>query len=323
MTDLYDVIIIGGGPAGLTAAQYTARANLATLLIDDPQRFGALSLSRIIENYPGLPEPTSGQMLLGTFRAQAERFGALCRDEQVFGVTLDGETKEVRGQDHTWRGRTLIIASGSMARAADIPGEARYLGRGVSYCATCDAPFFRGLTVCVVGDSEMAIKEAEHLAGFAQTVHLIMAGKGDTLPPLPAAVRLHPTTRLLAIEGDDLVRAVHLRNLSSGNQEQLAVDGVFLYLQGAEPAVAFLDDKLLRGERSCILTHEGVETAVPGVFAAGDVTCAAVRQVVVSAAQGCLAALAAEKYLRQRKRLRLDWGEAHRGAAPFTVLPKA
>lgn len=308
MTELYDVIIIGGGPAGLTAAQYTARAHLTTLLINDPRRAGALSLSQIIENYPGLLEPTSGQTLLATFRAQAERFGALCLDDVVSGVTLDGEVREVRGQAHTWRGRTLIIASGSMDRMASIPGEARYLGRGVSYCATCDAPFFRDLTVCVVGESAIALQEAEHLAGFARTVHLITTGKGAGHAALPAAVRHHPSSRLVAIEGDDLVRAVRLRHLDSGQEEVLATEGVFLYLHGAEPAVAFLDDALLRGERSCIMTHEAVETSVPGVFAAGDVICAAVRQVVISAAQGCLAALAAEKYLRQSTRLRLDWG---------------
>jgi len=307
-TGVYDVIIIGGGPAGLTAAQYSARANLTTLLLEAPRNSSALAFASTIENYPGLMLPTSGQELLTTFRTQAERFGAQCREEAVLGVQLDGEVKEVQGEARLWQGRAIIIASGSMARAANIPGEASYLGRGVSYCATCDAPFFRGLTICVAGDSADTLKEAEYLAGFAQTVHLLWGAKGLDCPSLPANVHLHPATRLVAIEGDDVVRAVRLKDLASGHEEELAADGVFLYLHGTEPAVGFLEDKLFRGERACILTHDAVETSIPGVFAAGDVICAAVRQVVVSAAQGCLAALAAEKYLQQRKRLRLDWG---------------
>jgi len=309
MSELYDVLIVGGGPAGLTAAQYAARANLATLLVSDPGRSGALALTRIIENYPGLATPTSGEELIATFRAQAERFGAECLEEAVYGVQLDGEIKEIRGAERTWQGRAVIVASGSMARAADIPGETHYLGKGVSYCATCDAPFYRGLSVCVVGDSAAALQAAVHLAGIAQTVHLLLTGPATAPPDLPATIQLHPSSRLAAIAGDELVRSVRLRQLTSGHEEELAVDGVFLYLHGAEPEIGFLNGRLSLGERSCILTHEAVATALPGVFAAGDVTCAAVRQVVVSAAQGCLAALAAEKYLHQRRRLRLDWGE--------------
>lgn len=307
--ELFDVIIIGGGPAGLTAAQYAARASLATLVLDSSQADGALKLSGLIENYPGLPEPVTGRELLDRFREQAVKFGAIYRKEQVLGVKLDGEVKEVQGEADTYRGKTVIIATGSMARPADIPGEARYLGKGVSYCATCDAPFFRGLTVCVVGDGEEALKEADHLAGFARCVHLLMPGQSPEREDLAPAIQLRPFSRLLAIEGDEVVKAVRIRHLDSGREEQLETDGVFLYLHGAAPAIGFLDAAVSLGEKSCILTHESVATSVPGAYAAGDVTCAAVRQVVVSAACGCLAALEAEKYLHQRKRHRLDWAK--------------
>lgn len=309
MSDLYDVIIIGGGPAGLTAAQYAARANLRVLVLDRPESVGALSLSGKIENYPGVPEPMSGSALLDVFRKQALKFGANCIEEQVVGVKLEGEVKEVHGPGNTYLGKTVIVATGSMARQADIPGEAHYLGKGVSYCTTCDAAFFRGLTVCVVGDSEHVLDEAEFLAGFAKSVYLIASRPLPAKDAADATIRLVAPAKLVAIEGDAVVTSVRIRHLDSGKEERMETDGVFIYLHGAAPAVDFLDAAVSRGGKSCILTHQATLTSIPGVYAAGDVTCAAVRQVVVSAAYGCIAALEAEKFLRQRKSHRFDWAK--------------
>jgi len=307
--ETHDVIIIGAGPAGLTAAQYAARAGLEVLVLEKPQATGALTLTNRIENYPGLLEPVSGPELLALFRQQAEQFGATFQHDQVMRVDLAGEVKEVYGQAETYRGKTVIIASGSMGRVADIPGEAAFLGKGVSYCATCDGPFFRGLQVLVVGDSDAAVHEAAHLVGFAEKVTLITTAKSFDHPDLDPAISVIPQAKLLAIYGDQVVKQVTIRHLAAGRDEQLAMDGVFIYLQGATPAVEFLDGSVSTGDKSCVLTHQATITSLPGVFAAGDVTCAAVRQVVVSAAYGCIAALQAESYLLQRSGLKVDWAK--------------
>lgn len=308
MGEIFDVIVIGGGPAGLTAAQYAARANLKVIVLASPQDAGAMQLAGLIENYPGLTEPLSGRELLDLFREQARNFGADYREEKVLSVQLGTEIKEVYGLTESYQSRSVIIASGSMSRPADIPGEARYLGKGVSYCATCDAPFFRGLTVCVVGDGEETLREAEYLAGFAKQIYLLSARTGKEPEGGVPFQRLSPA-RLVAIEGDDLVRRIRIRHLDGSGEEEIPTDGVFIYLHGATPAVDFLDSAVTQGETSCILTHQATQTSLPGVFAAGDVTCSAVRQVVVSAAYGCIATLEAEKYLHQRPTHRFDWAK--------------
>src|SRR5208283_4050591 len=174
MTDtVYDTIIIGGGPAGLSAAQYSSRATMKTVVLDKSATAGALAYASLIENYPGLSSAISGRDLRELFLKQALAFGAGYAEAQVIGVYLDGEIKEVFTMDKTYHGKTVIIATGSMGRKASIPGEAEFLGRGVSYCAICDAAFYRGKTVCVVGDSEEAIKEAGLLTRFAEIVYLI------------------------------------------------------------------------------------------------------------------------------------------------------
>lgn len=310
--EIFDVIVIGGGPAGLTAAQYASRANLKVIVLEKAQSAGALALSGQIENYPGFLEPVSGKALLEIFREQARKFGAKFQDEQVYGVNFDAEIKEVSGLEKTYLGRSVIIATGSMARKAEIPGEAQYIGKGVSYCATCDAAFFRGLTVCVVGDSEEAVSEAEHLLTFARTVYLITSARAPKRQDLHPALRILAHSRLGSIAGEDVVQQISIIDHDDGSVQQLPMDGVFIYLHGAAPSVDFLDSSVSRGDKSCILTHQATATSIPGVYAAGDVTCLAVRQVVVSAAFGCIAALEAEKYLRQRKALKYDWAkEAH------------
>src|SRR5208283_4688082 len=246
---LYDVVIIGGGPAGLSAAQYAARAKLKTVVIDKSSTAGSLAYASLIENYPGLENPMTGKELLEFFRKQALVFGAEYVESQVIGCSLQGEIKEVLTMDRTFQAKTVIVATGSMGRKATIKGEADFLGRGVSYCAICDAAFFKGKTVCVIGDSEEAVKEAGVLTRFAETTYLIA-----------------PSQKLKVRDDHPVLKMDTLR---------------------------------------IILGH--TVTSLPGVFAAGDVTCTEVRQVIVAAANGCVAALSAEKYIFQRKRRRYDW----------------
>jgi thioredoxin reductase (NADPH) len=313
--ELYDVIIIGGGPAGLSAAQYASRANLKTVVLDKSSTAGALAYTSKIENYPGLIEPVSGKELLDIFRNQAVKFGAEYIQAQVVGVKFDGEKKEVYSMDRAYHGKTVIVATGSMGRKPGISGEEKFLGRGVSYCAICDAAFFRDQVVCVLGDSEEAVKEAGLLAEFAKTVYLIAPSgelKVEADHPVLASPKVDvlKNQRVTSIEGSDVVTSIKLKDVTTGDEQELPMDGVFVYLYGTQPVVDFLDTAVPLGEKTCIMTHRMMETSIPGVYAAGDVTCAEVRQVVISAAYGCIAALSAEKYIHHRKRTRFDWAKS-------------
>jgi thioredoxin reductase (NADPH) len=311
--DIYDVVIIGGGPAGLTAAQYASRAKLKTVVLDKSSTAGALAFTGHIENYPGLLAPMSGKELLDLFRKQAVDFGAEYRGEtQVVGVSLADDIKEVYTMDKTFRGKSVIIATGSMGRKATIAGEAEFLGRGVSYCAVCDAAFFKGRDVCVLGDSEEAVKEAVYLTRFAARVCLVGPGKQLAVEPdypgLDApnlTVVLH--TRVTAIEGGETVERIRTKTVE-GVEGVHDVAGVFVYIQGNRPIVDFLGGTAEISENECLVSNRMMGTSLRGVFAAGDVTCTEVRQVVIAAAHGCVAALSAEMFLHHRGRRRYDWG---------------
>jgi len=314
MTDtVYDVVIIGGGPAGLSAAQYAARSNLKTVVIDKSPDAGALAYSSKIENYPGVPEPLSGPELLDIFRKQAVNFGAEYVEKQVVGVKLGDDMKEVYTIDQAYVGKTMIIATGSMGRKATIKGEAQFLGRGVSYCAICDAAFYKGMTVCVIGDSEEAVKEAGLLTRFAQIVYLISPSKGlkveDDHPTLRSEnLKVLKGQSVTSIEGNEVVERIRMVD-SDHNETALELSGVFVYLHGSKPIIDFLGEAIELSEEECVVTNRMMQTSIPGVFAAGDVTCTEVRQVVIAASNGCIAALSAEMYLHHRKRHKYDWAK--------------
>lgn len=310
---VYDVVIIGGGPAGLSAAQYAARSNLRTIVVDKSATAGALAFTSRIENYPGLPRSMSGKELLDIFREQAISFGAEYVEEQVTGVRLDSEIKEVYTFDKTYQGRTVIIATGSMGRKPSIKGEKEFLGKGVSYCAICDAAFFRGSTVCVIGDSEEAVKEAGLLSRFADTVYLVSPSKklkvDDDYPTLRIQnIKVLNGQSVKSIEGSEVVERIHMSD-AEGKESTLDVSGVFVYLHGTKPVIDFLGEAIELSEEECIISNKMMETSIPGVFAAGDVVCTEVRQVVIAAAHGCIAALSAEKHIHHRKRRKYDWGK--------------
>ncbi len=313
MSDLYDVIIIGGGPAGLSAAQYAARAKLKTIVLDKSPSAGALAFAHKIENYPGLTTPLTGKELLNIFRNQAIGFGAEYAEAQVIGANLSGNVKEVFTMDKNYSGKAVIIATGSMGRKPTIKGEAEFLGRGTSYCAICDAAFYKGKTVCVIGDSEEAVKEAGLLTKFADTVYLISPSSKLKVESDHPALKTQNLKVILgqsvtSIEGSEIVERIRMVDTDK-KETILELSGVFVYLHGSKPIIDFLGGAVELSEDECVVTNRMMETSIPGVFAAGDMTCTEVRQVVVAAANGCVAALSAERYITHRKRRRFDWAK--------------
>lgn len=313
--NLYDLVIIGGGPAGLSAAQYASRAKLKTVVLDKSRTAGALAFTHRIENYPGIVEPLSGGEMLDLFRKQALNFGAEYVDDvQVVGLNLVGEEKEVFTMGESYKGRTVLIATGSMGRKPTIKGEGEFLGRGVSYCAICDANFFRGKEVSVLGDSEEAVKEAILLTKFASVVYLLAPAVelkvAADYPGLDTDnLKVMTGCRVKEIRGGDAVEAVDYTDADK-NAQSLELTGVFVYIQGSQPVVDFLMGAVEQGENGCIKVNREMETSLPGVFAGGDVICTEVRQVVLAAADGCMAALSAEKHIQGRGRLKSDWAKS-------------
>jgi len=310
--NIYDVIIIGGGPAGLAAAQYASRAKLKTIVLDKSATAGALAYTSHIENYPGVLGPISGKELLDIFRKQALDFGAEYVIAQVVGVKIDSEIKEVYTMGASYKGRSIIVATGSMGRKPTIKGEAEFLGKGVSYCAVCDAAFYKGRLVCVIGNSEEAVKEAGYLTKFAETVYLISPTKElkvEQHPVLEAAnLKVLKGTVVTAIEGTETVEKIKLMDQEK-KESELSLDGVFVYMHGSKPVVDFLSGTMSLTEEECIESNRMMETPESGVFAAGDVTCTEVRQVVTAVSNGAVAALSAEKYIHHRSRHKYDWGK--------------
>jgi len=309
----YDVVVIGGGPAGLTAAIYAARANLKTVVLDKHPKAGALGMTQRIENYPGIPEPISGAELLEILRRQAIQFGAEYVQAQVTGADLLKDPKEIFSSAGTFYGRTVIIATGAMGHKPSIPGEAKLVGKGVSYCAVCDAPFFAGKDVAVIGDNDEALEELAFVSRFAKTVYLISHHKEPKASPevVERARQLSNivwlmNTRVVAIEGEEKVTGIIIER--EGVRERLPVAGVFVYLLGTKPVTDFLNGQVELTPQGCIkVDPETKMTNVPGVFAVGDVTCKEIRQAVIAAAEGAIAALEADKFLRKRTKARSDW----------------
>lgn len=311
----YDVVIIGGGPAGATAAIYTARAGLKTLVIDKGLTAGALGITGKIANYPGILEEVSGAELLERMRKQAESFGAIFTQDRVQGVDLESESKSIFSNGGTYSARAVIISTGSMGRGHRVPGEDRLLGRGVSYCATCDAAFFRDREVAVVGNCDEAIEEALFLTRFVRRLHFISPTPALKAPaPLVAEIEaqsnvtLHLGTSLREVTGDQQVEGI--RVAPRGQPEEIIpVSGAFIYLQGSRPVTDFLQGQLQTSETGCLVVDQEYQTGIPGVFAVGDVLCSHVKQAVVAAAEGAVAGMAVEKQLHGRKQLTVDWSK--------------
>lgn len=309
---VYDVLIVGGGPAGTSAAIYTVRAGLSTLIVDKGVSNGALALTTKIANYPGVPETVTGAELLRRMREQALGFGAKLVQDRVLSADLAPDPKVLWTSGGFYRGRTVIIATGSMGRAQTLPGEERLVGRGVSYCATCDGAFCKGEEVAVVGNTPEALEEALLLTRWARRVHLLPPAEFRAPQPLVTEVlehpqvEAHPPSRVLEIIGEQTVSGIRVAP-HNGDERTMAVTGVFVYTQGNRPITDFLKGQIEMSTAGCIVVDESRQTSVPGVFAVGDVLCTHLRQAVIAAADGAIAGMSVERYLSGRARLRPDW----------------
>ena len=314
---VYDMIVIGGGPAGATAAMYAARASLKVGVLDKGLTTGALGTTSKIANFPGIDGEIVGAELLQIMRKQALEFGAEFINDKAIGTDLSGGTRAVFGNMGVYEARSIIIATGSMGRSNLIKGEAELLGRGVSYCAVCDAAFFKDKDVAVIGKSDEAVDEALYLARFARAVHFFAPSKeinvnNDELDSLKRAenVVFHLGSVVKEIYGTDKVEGVKFLDREAEDGEQtIPVAGAFVYLQGGKPITDFLQGQLEISDQGCLQVDRENQTNIPGVYAIGDVICTHVKQAVIAAGDGAIAAIAAEKWLRGKNKARVDWGK--------------
>jgi thioredoxin reductase (NADPH) len=299
-----ELAIIGGGPAGLTAAVYGCRAGLRTLLIEKAITGGQMRLTSEIENWPGLLS-VEGADLSDKMREQAEHFGTRFQTEEVLGLNLRGEIKLIKTSGELIAARAIVVASGTRHRNLDCPGAAEFVGRGVSFCAICDAAFMRNETVAVVGGGNSALEEALYLTRFAKKVYLIH--RRDELRADKAVadkaraskkIEFRLSSLVEKVDGTDIVEKITLRNLKNQEATELEVAGLFLFV-GTLPNSEFLPEEIKKANGGWILTSPSLETSVPGVFAAGDVRETDLRQVITAAADGARAAMSAYRFLEQ------------------------
>ncbi len=300
-----NVIIIGSGCAGLTAAIYAARANLKPLVIDGHEPGGQLSLTTMVENFPGFPDGVVGPDLIENMRKQAQRFGAEFHAGAISSVDLSQRPFQITSSKETYPTQTLIVASGASARMLGLEAERKLLGHGVSTCATCDGFFFRGKEIAVVGGGDTAMEEATFLTRFASKVHLIhrrreFRASKIMLDRAHANEKIHFVTPVVVEDVHDVtkksVEVLHLRNTETGAVSHLPVAGLFVAI-GHDPNTKVFRGQLDMDENGYLLTHDGPKTNVEGVFAAGDVQDHRYRQAITAAGSGCMAAIEAEKYL--------------------------
>ncbi|EKN68384.1 FAD-dependent oxidoreductase [Schinkia azotoformans] len=311
--DVYDFVTIGAGPAGASAAVYASRARLKTLIIDKAPASGTLAITHKIANYPGVPEELTGQELLRKMHVQAHNFGTTFVRSNVLSVDFSNEDiKLLELPEGTIKAKSVFIAVGAKAPGSKIKGEEEYTGRGVSYCSTCDAAFFKDRIVGVVGDTEEAVHETQALAKFAKEVMLFvptnkLKGEANTdeLEKLDN-VKIYWNHRLKEIIGNKKVEKLIIRDADK-HEGEWAVDGVFLYLAGLKPGTDFLKDAVKRDEEGYIMVDEALRTSVDGVFAGGDARRTLIKQAVISAADGCIAALGADQHVNKRKTMKAQY----------------
>ena len=303
--DIYEVIIVGGGPAGLTAGLYSSRAGLTSILIEKGIFGGQITYAEHVENFTGFPEGISGQELGEKMHEQARKHGLKILTAEVTGLEMQGEMKLVKTTEGDYTGRTVIMAGGAVRRKLGVEGETRLTGRGVSYCAVCDSAFFRDQRVVVVGGGDTAITEALHLAKFASNITIIH--RRDQLRAghvLQEKLRSEPKidflwdTTVTAIEGADMVERIKLLNVKTGQGAEMEVSGVFVSV-GTNPDTEYVKTILPLDESGYIITNEKMETPVPGIFAAGDIHHNSARQAITAAWDGAAAAIYAQKYLTE------------------------
>ena len=305
MTDpkIYDVIIIGGGPGGLSAGIYTARARLKTLLIERAAVGGQIINSAVVENYPGFADGIGGIELTQAMHKQAEKFGMETLYDEVIGIEVNGKQKVVKTPQGDFLTKAVIIAGGAERQKLGVPGEAEFNGKGVSYCATCDGAFFRDKDVAVVGGGNAAVTEALELTKFASKITLIHRRNELRATKImqeklmaDAKIQIIWDSAVTEILGDKFVNKIRLRNLKKEKETELAVSGIFIAV-GSQPATGYLKGLVTLDAVGAIVTSDKLETSVAGIYAAGDIRSGSIRQVIGAAGEGAMAGINAGKYI--------------------------
>lgn len=301
---MYDVIIIGAGPAGLTAAIYTGRARLKTLVLESNITGGNAAVTDLIENYPGFPFGINGMELMESFLKQAERFGAELRLEEVTAIEVVSEGKKVITNQGEYYARAVIITAGARRRELEVEGEQEFMGRGVSYCATCDGSFFNNCPVAVVGGGDTAVKEALYLSDIASKVYLIHRREGFRASQILVEkmqanenIELKLNKVIARIEGDTDMKNLVLKDVNTGGEQNLEVEGLFVSI-GMVSAADFIQN-FIETKDGYIVTDDNMQSSVEGIFAAGDIRSKKARQVATAVGDGALAAIAVTEYLKE------------------------
>jgi len=305
---VYDLIVVGGGPAGLTAYLYAKRALLDVCLVEKGPIGGQVLLTDWIENYPGFPEGVSGFDLIELFKKQVEKLGLDVKYDEAIDLTVDGNLKIVHlASGEKLKAYSIILALGAAPKGLGIPGEDALIGKGVSYCAVCDGPFFRDEIVAVVGGGDTALQESLYLTRFVKKVYLIHRRDSfRAIPILQKRVRENPKIELILnsvvreIHGKEKVEGILVENLQTGESFKLKVSGVFIFI-GLRPQTEWLKGKLDLDENGFILTDKKMQTSLPGVFACGDCVSKNFRQIVIACGEGAVASLSTEEYIQRLK----------------------
>ena len=301
---MHDLVIIGAGPAGLTAALYAGRSRLDTIVIEKMAPGGRILMSESIENYPGFPGGVATVELISRMEQQVKELGVRIESDEV--LDLDCVKKTITTSNGTYAARAFIIASGAHPRKLNVPGEKEYTGRGVSYCATCDAPFYRGKKVVLVGGGNAVAEEAVYLSRFASSVSIIHRRQDLRASAIlqekiqqDKKISFILSSLVTEIKGTQKVEAVRIKDLLSGKENDFTCDGVFIYI-GYEPETVFLKDKLRMDEAGFIISDDSMSTSVEGVFACGDCRKKSLYQVINACGDGAVAADSAYKFIANR-----------------------
>lgn len=306
MAKIYDMIIVGGGPGGYTAALYAARAGMSVIVLEKLSAGGQMALTHQIDNYPGFVEGIDGFSLAENMQQQAERFGAETELTEVFSLNLQADPKVIETSEGVFYGKTVVYAAGAGPRELGIPEEQEMIGRGVNYCAACDGMFYRGKTVVIVGGGNTAAADALLLSRVAKKV--ILVHRRDTLratkiyhKPLMEAenVEFRWNSAVVQLRHGEKLNAVVLQNLQTGEETVVECDGLFVSI-GRKPATELVKDQLALDGSGYVLADESTRTSVPGVFAVGDVRTKVLRQIITAAADGAMAVHSAEEYLSEK-----------------------